>query len=159
MQHIHVCNVNGADSGNANNDDNPIVSSSSFSYLGRITKRTKDDIVQHCVVCVKNKRDPKGSRERSIHHDNKTKALSKTSGTPNYFVPNNLEGGSESTKYTDMQSEYIVNLAKIKLLEARIMAYYMRDPFIIPTLVYEYASAVEYRWGNRAVMGIYLLSH
>ena len=35
----------------------------------------------------------------------------------------------------------------------------MRDPFIISTLVDEYAGAVEDHWGNRAAKGIYLLSH
>ena len=39
------------------------------------------------------------------------------------------------------------------------MDYDMRDTFIIPTLVGEYDGAVEDRWGNRAVTGVYLLSH
>ena len=62
--------------------------------------------------------------------------------------------GSYSTKYTNIQSECVGNLAKIKLLEARIMAYYMRDTFIIPDLVDEYVGAVEDRWGNRVVTGV-----
>ena len=39
------------------------------------------------------------------------------------------------------------------------MAYDMRDPFIIPTLLYDYSGAVEDHWGNRATTGVYLLSH
>ena len=51
--------------------------------------------------------------------------------------PRTWRGGSDSTKYTNIQSEYAGNLTKIKFLEARIMDYDMRDPFIIPTLVDE----------------------
>ena len=39
------------------------------------------------------------------------------------------------------------------------MAYDMRYPFIITTLVDEYAGAVEDCWGNRAETGVYLLSN
>ena len=39
------------------------------------------------------------------------------------------------------------------------MAYDTGYPFITPTMVDEYVSTVEERWGNRAATGIYLLSH
>ena len=39
------------------------------------------------------------------------------------------------------------------------MAYDMRYPFVIPTLVYYYNSSVEERWVNRAATGVYLLSN
>ena len=39
------------------------------------------------------------------------------------------------------------------------MAYDMRDPFIIPALVDEYAGAVKDFWGERVATGVYLLSH
>ena len=39
------------------------------------------------------------------------------------------------------------------------MAYDMRYPFVIPTLVYYYDGAVEDRWVNRAATGVYLLSN
>ena len=39
---------------------------------------------------------------------------------------------SNSNKYTNIQSYYIGNLDKIKLLEAPISAYNMRDPFLSP---------------------------
>ena len=68
--------------------------------------------------------------------------------------PQELGGDSESTKYTNIQSDYVENLAKIKILEARIIAYDMIYPFIIPTLVDDYAGSVEYRWGNRVVTGV-----
>ena len=109
------------------------------------------------MVCVKNKRGPKGSRERNIHRVNATKAILQTSGAVKHFFPTNLEGGSESTKNTNIQSEYIGDLDKIK--ETHIMAYYMRYPFVIPKLVDEYSGAVEDRWGNCEATGVYLLSH
>ena len=56
--------------------------------------------------------------------------------------------------YTDIKSEYVGNLAKIKLLEAHIMAYNMRDPFVIPTLVDKYVGTVEDFWGDCATAGI-----
>ena len=93
-------------------------------------------------MCVKNKRVPEGSRERYIHHANVTKALPNTFGAVKHFVPKNLERGSESTKYTYIKSEYVVKLAKVKLLEARVMAYDMRHLFIIPIMEDEYAGAV-----------------
>ena len=39
------------------------------------------------------------------------------------------------------------------------MAYDMRDPFIIPTLLDEYDGTVEDICGNHATTGVYLLSH
>ena len=94
-----------------------------------------------------------------IYPPSSTKALSQTSGAVKNFFPKNLEGASGSTKYTDVKYEYVGNLAKIKLLETRIMAYNMRDPFIISTLVDEYSGAVEYSWGNHVMTWFYLLSH
>ena len=87
------------------------------------------------------------------------KALSQKCGSAKHFVPKYLEGGSDSTKYSDIKSKYIGNLAQIKLLEARIMTYDTRDPLIIPTLLDEYAGAIKDRWGKRAATGVYLLCH
>ena len=39
------------------------------------------------------------------------------------------------------------------------MAYDIRDPFIIPTLVEEHVGAVKDIWGGHESMGLYLLSH
>ena len=39
------------------------------------------------------------------------------------------------------------------------MAYDMRDSFVMPTLVDEYAGAVKDRWGDCAATGVYLLYH
>ena len=75
IHHICVDYGDGVGSGNAEDSDNSIVSSSSSSYRGRTTKQMKEDIFQQCVVCAKNKRGPKGSRERNIHHSNTTKSL------------------------------------------------------------------------------------
>ena len=66
------------------------------------------------MVCFKIKRDPKGSRERGINHGNATKVLLKNFVAANNFSPKKSEGGSESTKYTGIQYEYVENLAKIK---------------------------------------------
>ena len=51
------------------------------------------------------------------------------------------------------------NLANIMLLEAHIMAYDTRDPFVIPTLVDEFDGAAKDCWGNRAATGVFLFSH
>ena len=96
------------------------------------------------------------ARDPICYYINKRLTLSQIFGSANHFVPNKLEGGYESTKYTDIQYEYVGNLAKMKFLENRIMAYDMRDPFIILTLVDEYAFSVEYHWGNCASSGVYL---
>ena len=64
-------------------------------------------------------------------------------GAENHFFPKNLEGGSKSTNFTNIQSKYVGNLAKVILSEACIMAYDMRDTFVITILVDEYAGAVE----------------
>ena len=119
----------------------------------------KEENLQQRVVCVKRKSGPEGSRERNIHHRNTTKVLSQNFGAAEKFVPKNLEGVYESTKYTDIQYEYVGNLAKNKLLEARIMAYDTRYPFVTPTLVYEYAGSVKDHWGSHAETGVYLLYH
>ena len=103
----HICIGEGNNVGSSNgsgNADDSIVASSSSSYWGRTTKRTKEDILQCRVVCVKSKRGPKGSGERDINHANVTKALSQTFGAVKHFVPKKSEGGSESTKYTDIQA-------------------------------------------------------
>ena len=161
IQHIRFGDGddNGAGSSKSGNANDLIVLSSSSLYWGITTKKTKEDIPQQRVVCVKNKCVPEGSRYHDIHHANATEELSQTFGAANRFLPKNLEGESESTNYTDIKSEYVGNLAKIKLLEACIMAYDTRDPFSIPTLEYEYSGAVEDRWVNRATTGVYLLSH
>ena len=111
------------------------------------------------MVCVKRKRGPKGFRERNIHHRNTTKALFQNFGAAKHFFPKNLEGGSKSTKYTNIQSEYVGNLEKSKMLEERTTAYEMRYQFVIPALIYVYASAVKDSWGNHVATGVYLLYH
>ena len=109
------------------------------------------------MVCVKNKRGPEGSRESEIHHANATKALSHTFGDAKKFYPKNLEGGSDSTNYTNIQTDYVGKSSKIKLLEARVMAYDTRDLIITPTLVDKYAGAVKEHWRRRVATGAYLL--
>ena len=123
IHHIHIGNGYDSGSGNGAEDaDNYIVSSSSPSYWGCTTKQKNEDILQHRVVCVKRKRVPEDYNERDIHHGNATKALFQTFGAAEQFVPKNLDGGSKSTKYTEIQSEYVGNLENIKLLKSRIMA-------------------------------------
>ena len=105
-----------------------------------------------CGVCQK-KCDHEGSST------NATKALSQTFGGSRHPPTKNLEGESKSTKCTDIHSDYVGNLGKIKLLEAHKIAYDMRDNFIVRTLVYEYAGAVDEHWRNCVATGFYLLSH
>ena len=136
-----------------------ISSTSVASYWGRATKRSKEEILQRRVVCDKSKRGPEGSRERDIHHKNATYALSQVFGAAAHFIPKNSEGESESTKYSDIQSEYVGNLTKVKLLEARVMGYDMLAPFIIPKLVDSRASTVGDRWGDPTSTGLNLFQH
>ena len=75
------------------------------------------------MVCVKNKCGPESSMGWDIHHVSATNLLLYTFGAAKHFVPNNLEKDSKSTKYTDIQSDYVGNLSKTKLLEAHIMTY------------------------------------
>ena len=127
----HICFGEGdviVRSNGVNNYDDKIVLPSYLLYQGRTTKKTKQNIPERCVVCFKSKRGSEGSRERDIHHVNATKQISQTFGAAKNFAPQNPEEGFKSTKYTDIQSEYVGNLAKIKLLEVRIMAYDMSDP-------------------------------
>ena len=74
-------------------------------------------------------------------------------------MPKNLEGESQSKVYTYIQSEYVGNINNIKLLKARVLAYDMMAPFIIPYLLDEYAPEVEYFWGNRDTTGVNLFKH
>ena len=61
VHHIHVGEGDDIGSGNgADNDDNSIVFSFSSLYWGRTTKQTKEEILQHRVLCVKIERGPKG---------------------------------------------------------------------------------------------------
>ena len=62
---------------------------------------------------------------------NYTAKILQTFGAAKHFVPSNSEGESESKSYTDIQSEYVVNLTKMKFLEVRVIAYDMMSPFII----------------------------
>ena len=100
--------------------DNSILLSSSLFYLVRTTKQTREEILQHRVVCVKRKHGPEGSRERNIHHSNATKALLQIFLLRSTLFPITWRG-SKSNNYTNIQSEYVANFSKIKLFEARIM--------------------------------------
>ena len=47
-------------------------------------------------------------------------------------MPSNSKGESESKSNTDIQSEYIVNLTKMKILEAKVIVYGVVAPLIVP---------------------------
>ena len=104
IHHICVGGGDGAISGNADDANYSIVSSSSLLYLRITINQTKEDILQRRVVCVKKKYAPKGPRECDIHHTKATKALSQTFGVAKHFVTKNSEGGYKSNKYTEIQS-------------------------------------------------------
>ena len=145
------CSVGGVSRSVPHDEDSvdPAFQSSS-TYWGRAAKRTKEEILNCRVVCLKSKRGLEGSRERDVHHSNATRALAQTFGAAKHFVPKNSEGESESTKYADIQSEYVGNLSKIKLLESRVIAYDMMAPFVVPKLMDAYNQDVQLRWGDRA---------
>ena len=70
-----------------------------------------------------------------MHHKNTTYALSQYFGAAAHFIPKNLEGESESTKYSDIQSKYVGNLTNVIFSEARVKGYGMMLPFITPELI------------------------
>ena len=84
---------------------------------------------------MKSKQGAEVSRKQYVHHKNTTATLLQTFGVENHFVPRNLEVDSESNHYTDIQSEYVGNMTKTKFLEARVLAYDMTAPFIVPVFL------------------------
>ena len=58
IYHTRVGDYDVAGKGNADDAENSIISSSSSSYWGRNTKRTKEEIVQRRAVCVNKNRSP-----------------------------------------------------------------------------------------------------
>ena len=66
----------------------------------------------------------------------------------NNFTPRNSEVESESKSYTYIQSNYVGDIIKMKFLETRVIVYDTMAPFIVPSLLNEYAFEVEYRWGD-----------
>ena len=96
-------------------ENTPTVMTSGF-YWGK-TKRSKQEILQIRFVCVKFKVGAEGYCERYFRHKNDTATLSQTFDDANNFVPRNSEGESKSNRYTYIQSEYVVNITKMKLLE------------------------------------------
>ena len=100
------------------------------------------------MVGLKSKRGFEGSRERDVHHKNAIYALSSVFGAAKHFIHKNSEGESESTKYSDIQSKYVRNLTKVKLLETRVTSYDMLTPFLIPKLIDPEADAIKDRWGE-----------
>ena len=84
---------------------------------------------------MKSKQGAEVSRKQYVHHKNTTATLLQTFGVENHFVPRNLEVDSESNHYTNIQSEYVGNMTKTKFLEARVLAYDMTAPFIVPVFL------------------------
>ncbi len=64
-----------------------------------------------------------------------------------------------SYKYSNIQSEYVGNLDKLKLFRKRIEAFDMFDPFLIPTWIDPDAISVLDCWDNRKHDGINLTKH
>ena len=93
---------------------------------------------------MKSKQEVEGSLQQDVHHKNATDTLSQTFGAAQHLIPRNLEGDSESNSYTAIQSECFRKFTNMKLLEARVLAYDIMAPFIIPDLLYEYAFEVKY---------------
>ncbi len=57
-------------------------------------------------------------------------------GAAKHFVPRNLEGETKSSsKYRNIESEYVGNLTKIKAFRTRVANYGMQAPFLIQELV------------------------
>ena len=81
---------NVVDSYDRGGEDTTTVTSSG-SYWGN-TKRSKKEIIQNRVVCVKIKQRAEGSHNIDIRHKNATTKLLHNFGAAKHFVPRNSEG-------------------------------------------------------------------
>jgi hypothetical protein len=110
------------------------------------------------VVCPKEKCGAQGLRSYSCRHSAATTALPELFGAVKHFCTKKADG-ELSYKYKDIQSEYVGNLDKLKLLRKRIDAFDMFDPFLIPVWIDPHAFSVMDRWGDRKSDGIDLTKH
>jgi hypothetical protein len=87
-----------------------------------------------------------------------TAAIPELFGVAKHFCTKNANG-ELSYKYKDVQSEYVVNLDKLKLFRKHIEAFDMFDPFLIPIWIDPDAISVNDYWGDRKHDGIVLTKH
>ena len=120
-----------------------------MTYFGRSQVRTEEEILARQVICLKKDRGVPGSRQRSSHHRSATTPLAQKFGAAGHWVVQNRDGElSDSQNYTNLQSAYVGNLAKVGLLEERVNEYDMKSVLMIWPPKDLNAAAVKDRWGN-----------
>ncbi len=86
--------------------DLTITMSGSQAYIGRSSKRTKQEVLKHRVSYAKGDHENPGFRENDKHHAAATASLLYKFGAEKHFVPSKSEGETESsTKYRNIDSE------------------------------------------------------
>ena len=126
-------------------------------YFG-ITRRSPAEINARRVICPKDARGAPGSRDYTRHQESATKALPHIFVSAKHFHAKNSDGEAYN-KYTNLQSEYAGNLAKIKSFKRHMDSWDMSDPFVIPKLKNPSALSVEDCWAERKTTGMNLLRH
>jgi hypothetical protein len=84
------------------------------NYFDETARRSCHVISARKVICPKNKRGVQGSCDYSWHHEAATAALPKLFGVAKHYRTKNADG-ELSYKYKDIQSDYFVNLDKLRL--------------------------------------------
>ena len=87
---------------------------------------------------MKSKSGGESSHDQYVHHKKNTATLLQTFGATKHFVPRNLEGKSNSNRYTDIQSESVGKITKMKLLESRVLDNDVMATIIVQDLVDDY---------------------
>ncbi len=128
------------------------------NYFNESARRSHREILERKVICPKEKRGPQGSRDYCRTHAAATAALPELFGAAKHFRTKNFDG-ELAYKYKDIQSEYVGNLDKLKLLRKLMIAYDLYNPFMVPLWIEPQAIGVMNRWGDRGSDSIDLLKH
>ena len=121
-------------------------------------KRQAVEINARRVICPKHACRAHGSHNFACHQEAATKALPYPFALAKHFHAKNTEWEA-SNKYTNLQSKYAGNLAKIKTLKRHMDAWDMISPFITCDLLDPYVLSVENRWGDTKLIGVNLLKN
>ena len=108
---------------------------------------------------MKSKPGGESSHDQYVHQKNIIATLFQIFGATKHFVSRNLEGESKSNCYTDIQSESVGNINKMKLLESGVLDNDVIATFIVPDLVDEYYLKVEDIWFDPTETGVNLFKH
>lgn len=98
------------------------------------TARTEAEMQADRIVVAKTDRGSRGSRERDLHYKLTTEPLEKIFGVASYHVTTSKEGESTpgTSHYTDIQSRFVGNVDKLKLLAQRALKFDLMDVITVP---------------------------